>query len=278
MNRVTAPMSPDTAARGPDERGEIHWRAHPMRERAEDRGHGHEDEKPHRPEAAGDRRTEGDEPNGVEQDMRPRAVKEGVSQQRPWFGAAAQRTKISHCARLLEGGRVGVGPDEQVDCARRPEGDRQPARHESEVADDEILDRRARPGKRREDRNEQDGENDDDPGRVEHRLPPRRRVRRFSSIHARPCLSIGLALEGNCDRSQAGTGDGRRRPSNVAPRERGPSQSTRLVIVNSMSLGKVRHAACPARGTACSLHRSRRPGAAASPRSFVKQPQPDRRG
>ena len=77
--------------------------------------------------------------------MGPRAVEEGVAQQRPQLQPAAQGVKIAHAARLLEGDRIRVRAREQIDCARRPESDRQSPRREGEVAQNRILNRHGRP-------------------------------------------------------------------------------------------------------------------------------------
>ena len=127
--------------------------------------------------------------------MRPRTVEEGVGQERPQFGPTTERVQISHRSRLFEGGGVGIRADKEVDRAGGPQGHRQPAGDKSEIADDQILDRRARPCEGRMDDDEQEGECDDDSGRVEHPFRARRRVRRFDCIHTFPSLSIDLRLK-----------------------------------------------------------------------------------
>ena len=168
-------------ARGSDEGGEVHRRARPVRQRAQDRCHSHEDQKPHRAEAPRDRRPEGYEPDGVEQDVRPRAVQKGVGQERPQHCSAAHRAQFPHRLRLLERGGVGFRADQEGDRPCRPVGNGQPPGHESQVANDEILERRTRPGECGIERHQKDRQNDDDRGDIEHRLA--RPASRFHFVH-----------------------------------------------------------------------------------------------
>ena len=125
---------PGIGSRGPDQRAEIHRRGGPMRERSGHRGRREKQEKPNRAEPASNRRPERDEPDAVHADMGPRAVQQGVSEQRPDLGSAAEDVEVPDQHRLFERGLTFVDLREHLAQPARPERDRQPARYESPIA------------------------------------------------------------------------------------------------------------------------------------------------
>ena len=161
-----------------------------MRERAGDCGRRHEQKKPRRAEPARDRRSERDQPDAIQQHMRPRPVHKGVGQHRPRLGAAAQHLQFPDLSRLLERGRVGVRPLEQIDQPIRPDGDGQPAWNEGVIPDDPVLDRHRRPVEGRIDADENGDEAKDHNGRIEHRFAAARDPARFVCAHTRLSLSV----------------------------------------------------------------------------------------
>ena len=98
--------------------------------------------------------------------------------------------QFSDLSRLLEGGRVGVHPFEQIDQPIRPDGDGQPARYESVIPDDPILDSHGGPVERRIDADENGDKTKDHNGRIEHRFAAARDPARFVCVHTRFSLSV----------------------------------------------------------------------------------------
>ena len=139
MNRVAAPISPELAPEAPTSGMKSIGDSAQWARAAAIRGDGHEDEKSRRAEAARDRRAEGEQPDGVEQDMRPGPVQEGVGQDRPNLRAAAERLQLTHGPNLIESGGIGIGADQKVDCARGPERNGQSSGRESEFTQNKVL-------------------------------------------------------------------------------------------------------------------------------------------
>ena len=190
MNRVAAPISPESAPEAPmsgaNSIGALaHWAS--ALTIAVD---GHEHQKSRCAKTARHGRPESDEPDRVEEDMRPRAVEEGVGQQGPEFRTAAQGMQVAHRAHLLERGRIRLRPEQKLDRLRRPERDCQSPRNEGEIVDDKVLNAGTRPVERRIDRDERQRERDDNGRRVEHRFVARRRAARHP-VHDCQSLSIG---------------------------------------------------------------------------------------
>ena len=186
MNRVAAPIRPIRSRRA-DERGEIHWRNHPMRERAGDCGRRHEQKKPREPKPARDRRSECDQPHAIQQHIRPRPVHECIGQHRPRLGAATQHLQFPICrACWSAAGSVFTRLSRSIS-PFRPDGDGQPARNECVIPDDPVLDRHRGPMKGRIDADENGDEAEDHNGRIEHRFGAARdpaRTLRFIPVSA----------------------------------------------------------------------------------------------
>ncbi len=177
-------------SRGADERREIHRRDRPMRERARDCGHRHEQKKSRSAKAARNRRPERDQPDGVEQHVSPRAMHERVGQQRPGLRAPAQHMQFPDLPRLLQRRRVGVRPVDEIDEPIRPDGDGQAARNERIVPDDAVLDRHGGPIEGRVDPDENGDEGKDHNGRIEHRFAAARDPALFVCAHTLFSLSV----------------------------------------------------------------------------------------
>ena len=134
-----------------------------MGQRAGDGGEGEEGEKARRAEPPRDRRAEGDKPDRIEQHVRPRAVHERVSQQRPRLrDVEAASSSVASASALGRRQRAirseSLGPDRSA----RGEGDQQRVlrRRREEVEDGVGADQRG-------------DQRDDDRGNGEDRLSPR---------------------------------------------------------------------------------------------------------
>ena len=173
-----------------NERREIHRRERPVRKRAGDCSHRHEQEKPRRAEPARDWRPEGAQPDAIQQNVSPGPVQKGVGQRRPWLRAADQHMQFPDLTRLLQRGRIPVHPAEQIDQPIRPDGDGQPARNERVIPDDPVLDRHRGPieGRINADKNSDEAKNHN--WRIEHRLAAPRDAARFVCAHTLSSLSV----------------------------------------------------------------------------------------
>ena len=161
---------PGIAGGGADQRREIHHVERPMDERAGDRGRGEQAEETRRAEPARDRRTEGDDPDGVQADMNPRTVHERVGKQRPYLCAALKLgEEFANEPRLTQRFRIDIGARQQVVDALGPKRQRQSRWNEGDLIDDRVIDlRQQKPQRMNGD--ERADEGDDDSGRVEYRL------------------------------------------------------------------------------------------------------------
>src|SRR5262249_19254752 len=102
---------------------------------------------------------------------------------RPNLQAAAGHEKFAHGARLRQRGRIRVRTNNQVDGARRPERDRQPTRHEGEVANDRVLNRSGSPVDEPIDGEKQQPQGDHDRRDVENRFATAAKSTRLDYVH-----------------------------------------------------------------------------------------------